>query len=123
MRMSPLSGCSRPATQRSKVVLPAPVGPSRTTNSRSLISRLTSLSAMLEPKRFVIPWTEMEDIVLNHSLLRLSIENVHATYIKRKVDGFIRNELHRWGGTCPKHHITRSQCINRLITKWLDSYY
>src|SRR5258708_5467702 len=49
----PASGLSRPATRRSNVVLPAPVGPSSTTNSPFGIVRLTSLAASTSPKRLV----------------------------------------------------------------------
>src|SRR5688572_9771843 len=48
-RISPWSGVSRPATQRSKVVLPDPLGPSRTKNSVSPISTLASRSATTLP--------------------------------------------------------------------------
>src|SRR5438128_787190 len=51
--MWPASGVSRPATSRSSVVLPAPVGPSSTTSSPSGIARLTSFSASTSPKRLV----------------------------------------------------------------------
>src|SRR6185312_924040 len=45
MAMVPLLGCSRPATQRSVVVLPQPEGPSRTTISPAATSKLTSSTA------------------------------------------------------------------------------
>src|SRR2546422_311750 len=43
--MSPSDGVSRPAMQRSVVVLPHPLGPRRTTNSLSRISRSSPLTA------------------------------------------------------------------------------
>src|SRR5579872_5133001 len=43
--ISPRSGRSRPATQRSKVLLPQPLGPKIATNSPSRTSRLKSPSA------------------------------------------------------------------------------
>src|SRR5438128_7777478 len=49
----PASGLSSPATRRSKVVLPAPVGPSKTTNSPLGMVRLTSFAASTSPKRLV----------------------------------------------------------------------
>ena len=45
--MSPLSGISKPASMRSKVVLPQPDGPSSEKNSPRLISKLTSSTARL----------------------------------------------------------------------------
>src|ERR1700676_957435 len=45
IRISPEVIDSSPATIRSVVVLPQPEGPTRTTNSRSRISRFTSLTA------------------------------------------------------------------------------
>src|SRR5437867_5963445 len=45
MYISPSSGVSSPATQRSVVVLPHPLGPRRTTNSLSFISRLSPWTA------------------------------------------------------------------------------
>src|SRR5947207_9558982 len=53
MRTLPVSGCSRPATVRRVVVLPAPEGPSKTTNSRSRTVRVRSLMATTSPKRLV----------------------------------------------------------------------
>ena len=43
--MRPAVGCSRPATQRSVVVLPQPEGPSSTTISPAGTSKLTSSTA------------------------------------------------------------------------------
>src|SRR5688500_15577629 len=49
----PASGRSSPATSRSVVVLPAPVGPRRTTNSPSPIVRSSPSTATIWPKRLV----------------------------------------------------------------------
>src|SRR5688500_14392085 len=57
--ISPASGRSKPATSRSNVVLPQPLGPSRATNSpRSTQSSLSSTAAT-SPKRLVTPWVQM----------------------------------------------------------------
>src|SRR6266550_4011801 len=48
MAISPPSGLSRPATQRSKVVLPDPLKPSNTKNSRSATSIVTASTARTE---------------------------------------------------------------------------
>src|SRR5437016_13411855 len=48
---SPASGFSRPATQRKVVVLPQPLGPSRTQNSFSVTSRSIPRSASTRPRR------------------------------------------------------------------------
>src|SRR4051812_3344836 len=53
MLMSPELISSRPATMRSVVVLPQPEGPTSTTNSRSRISRFTSLTACV-PSNFLL---------------------------------------------------------------------
>ena len=47
IEISPSVISSNPATIRSKVVLPQPDGPTRTTNSPSLISILTSSRALV----------------------------------------------------------------------------
>src|SRR3982751_2352022 len=51
MKTLPWSGTSRPATRRSVVVLPAPLGPSRTMNSPLAISSERSSTAVTAPKR------------------------------------------------------------------------
>ena len=53
--MRPASGNSKPATIRSVVVLPHPLGPSSEKNSPSSISSDTSSTAPTEPKRLVTP--------------------------------------------------------------------
>src|SRR5262245_66685414 len=53
MAMRPSSGDSRPAMRRSVVVLPAPVGPSRTTNSPSPTASDSRVSAATGPKRLL----------------------------------------------------------------------
>src|SRR5690349_19244628 len=52
--MSPLLWRSRPATERSVVVLPQPEGPSSTRNSPSRTCISSSCSATTSPKRLVI---------------------------------------------------------------------
>src|SRR6266851_668384 len=51
----PRSGVSSPATRRSVVVLPAPVGPSRTTNSPSPTVSVSSATAAVLPKFLLTP--------------------------------------------------------------------
>src|SRR6185369_7517382 len=53
MAMSPASGRSSPAISRKVVVLPAPVGPSRTMSSPSAIVRLRSPTATTSPNRLL----------------------------------------------------------------------
>src|ERR1700741_5304080 len=55
MKMRPVSGLSRPATKRKVVVLPAPVGPSNTTNAPSSTVSDRSETALVAPKRFETP--------------------------------------------------------------------
>src|SRR3954469_17369656 len=59
IRTEPPSGFSRPAASLSVVVFPAPVGPSRMTNSPSPTSSDRSDTAVALPKRLVTPmsWT------------------------------------------------------------------
>src|SRR5690242_5192788 len=51
----PSSGASSPAIRRKVVVLPAPVGPSRTRNSPSPTARVSRLTASTLPKRLLMP--------------------------------------------------------------------
>src|SRR5579871_4957834 len=51
----PRSGFSSPATRRSVVVLPAPVGPRSTMNSPSAMWSESSATAWRSPKRLAIP--------------------------------------------------------------------
>src|SRR5690242_12210064 len=53
IRISPSSGCSKPAIIRSEVVLPQPLGPSSDRNSPLWTRRLTAFTATREPNRFV----------------------------------------------------------------------
>src|ERR671924_233023 len=53
--MLPASGRSKPATIRSVVVLPHPLGPSSEKNSPSRISSETSSTAATRPKRLLTP--------------------------------------------------------------------
>src|ERR1700753_3264444 len=55
MRIRPASGFSRPATRRKVVVLPAPVGPSSTTNVPSSTVSERSETALVAPNRFETP--------------------------------------------------------------------
>src|SRR5438552_8092889 len=53
MRISPSSGCSKPAMSRNDVVLPKPDGPRSDRNSPLRTFRLTASTAVREPKRLV----------------------------------------------------------------------
>src|SRR4051812_42820127 len=55
MAIRPASGRSSPAIRRRVVVLPAPVGPSSTTNSLSLMSRSRASTATVSPNALRIP--------------------------------------------------------------------
>src|SRR5262249_38560912 len=67
MRISPASGRSRPARQRSVVVLPQPDGPSRVTNSPCATKRLTSRTATSVSKFF--PGWSSSTIVLPRAFM------------------------------------------------------
>ena len=62
MMISPASGVSSPARQRSKVVLPQPDGPSNTKNSPDSISSETLFNAIAVPYFLVKLRTEIFDI-------------------------------------------------------------
>src|SRR5688572_9886936 len=62
MMTEPASGRSSPAISRSVVVLPAPVGPRRTTNSPSAMARSIRSTAKLWPKRLLTPLRSTSDI-------------------------------------------------------------
>src|SRR5262245_18816457 len=55
MRISPASGCSKPAMRRRQVVLPEPDGPSMAKNSPAAIARSTPSTARTAPKWRVTP--------------------------------------------------------------------
>src|SRR6266550_5157518 len=55
IRMRPASGVSRPASRRSKVVLPHPEPPSRANSSPRSMARSTLSTAVTAPKRLVTP--------------------------------------------------------------------
>ena len=59
MKISPVVGVSKPASIRSKVVLPQPEGPSSEKNSPRRISKLTSSTAFTGPKCFETLCREM----------------------------------------------------------------
>src|SRR6516162_6247707 len=54
IRIAPTSGCSRPVIRRRVVVLPAPLGPSSTTNSPSFTVNDSSRTASTVPKRLLM---------------------------------------------------------------------
>src|SRR4051812_5598449 len=61
--MRPASGISKPATMRSVVVLPHPLGPSSEKNSPSPISSVTSSTAACLPNRLLTPTTPIAALV------------------------------------------------------------
>src|SRR5215470_11054062 len=63
IRISPPLMCSRPAIMRSKVDLPQPEGPTRTTNSPSAISTLTSWITYVDPNALRTPRIATDAIV------------------------------------------------------------
>src|SRR5258707_13708567 len=64
MAMLPAVISSRPASIRSSVDLPQPEGPTRTTNSPSLMSKLTPCSTLVVPKDFSTFWNETVAIAI-----------------------------------------------------------
>ena len=55
IRMRPASGVSKPASMRSRVVLPQPEPPSRANSSPRAMSRSTPSTAAIAPKRLLTP--------------------------------------------------------------------
>src|SRR4051812_9384608 len=70
MSTRPASTFSRPARQRSSVVLPQPDGPSSTTKSPSATSRSTSSTAVTLPKVLRIAWKRTSAIYFSTLLLQ-----------------------------------------------------
>src|SRR5215217_7156711 len=70
MSTRPPSTFSRPARQRSSVVLPQPDGPSSTTKSPSATSRSTSSTAVTLPKVLRIAWKRTSAIYFSTLLLQ-----------------------------------------------------
>ena len=69
MVIVPLSGCSKPAMLRRRVVLPQPEGPSSAKNSFCWMSRLTSSTATVSPNlldRFRIESRAGRSAVIGH---------------------------------------------------------
>src|SRR3712207_4289105 len=65
IRISPPLTVSRPAMMRSKVDLPQPEGPTKTTNSPSSTDRLMSRRISVAPKDLATPWRETSAIAVN----------------------------------------------------------
>src|SRR5688500_17194707 len=55
IRMRPVSGVSKPAIMRSRVVLPQPEPPKRANSSPRRMSRSTPATAVIAPKRLLTP--------------------------------------------------------------------
>src|SRR5580704_17318555 len=86
----PAVGCSMPEIMFIVVVLPQPDGPSSATNSLSLMVKVRSLTAFIEPKNFVrfirsiaaivirAQRTEIVDFVQRSVILRTAARAGHA---------------------------------------------
>src|SRR5919201_4931351 len=70
IRSNPVVMSSRPATQRSAVVLPQPEGPTRTRNSPSSISRFRSSTAVTSGAYFFVTWSKVTVAIARSMLLR-----------------------------------------------------
>src|SRR5215469_6747362 len=80
-RIVPASGRLRPATQRSRVVLPQPLGPSSATISPSAMPRETPSSAKVAPNCRVtdsISTCHMERVLLGSALIDAEDDAGHA---------------------------------------------
>src|SRR5712692_10058265 len=85
MAMVPLLVSSSPAIMRSVVDLPQPEGPTRTTNSRSLMSRLMSLTAITWPYAFCT-------LVRTTSAMTLDLQPANHVFLSEQRDNQRRNE-------------------------------
>src|SRR5690348_11301378 len=105
----PPSGFSSPAIRRSVVVLPAPVGPSSTTNSPSWMMRSTPLTAVMSPKCFST--CSRRTSAMERSLEQrrpdrpaaLRVEQGQAARYEAEADIFARLDLA--GGFGPRLHL------------------
>src|SRR5919201_5962244 len=70
IRSNPVVMSSRPATQRTAVVLPQPEGPTRTRNSPSSISRSRSSTAVTSGEYFFVTWSKGTVALRSRMLLR-----------------------------------------------------
>src|SRR5438874_2968142 len=95
MAISPPSGLSRPATQRSNVVLPDPLKPSNTKNSCSATSIVTASTARTEspPELKIFRRFLIEIIVWGGWLLGSALRN--ATAFLYLSTGDLQLDLHR----------------------------
>src|SRR6266496_5715140 len=90
MRIAPASGCSKPASTRSRVVLPQPEGPSRVRNSPERTSSVTSRRAWTSPYDFETSWTDTAPRrvpCLLHQLLQRVLELLQHLVHQRAGDG------------------------------------
>ena len=83
MKMSPLSGWSSPEISRKVVVLPAPVGPSNTTNAPSGMVIVTSSSAMSDPNRFETPFSDTS-AMRQHPFVQVRFQRPPRLVIKQR---------------------------------------
>ena len=82
--IEPASGMIRPVISCSKVDLPAPLGPSRTTSSPAPTFRPTELSALIDPKTLLTPRTSSVGRWLSRTVCVLCRSWVR--YLTRGVD-------------------------------------
>src|SRR5688572_25760977 len=103
IRMRPSSGVSRPATKRSVVVLPAPVGPSRTTNSPSFTPSDMPCTAETAPKRLVTPSRTTSAMagsceeIAGERALAAAIEHQERLGLEAQAEGLAEPRAHRVG--------------------------
>src|SRR5260221_2799579 len=100
MTTSPASGRSRPAIRRSVVVLPAPVGPSSTTNSPSAIESERSRTASTSPKRLLTAVSARS--ATGGSLVEGCLEGAAARGVEDRDPIVIEAEPYRLADACSR---------------------
>ena len=89
-RTLPLVGVERRAAMRNSVVFPAPLGPSRATNSPGEISSETPRRARSEPKRFSI-WSNETPRLAEELLAEIEVAGTEADSAPGKFQPFTRS--------------------------------
>src|ERR1043166_3970318 len=108
IEMAPSSGYSSPATRRSVVVLPAPVGPSRTTNSPSAMLSERSRTASTSPKR--LPTCRITISAMTVALIERAARRPPARHVEHHQILRIEGEPHRLAQ--PHRYARRQTCLD-----------
>src|SRR3954451_11232704 len=107
MAMLPPLTVSRPAMMRSRVDLPQPDGPTKTTNSPSATLRSTAWITVIDPKVFLMPLSVSSAIVAS---LANSSRSFHPRIGDAGGDEALQENKHQRDGG-ERHHRHRQQVM------------